>query len=100
MPKSRIPELKGTTEQDAQEWFLAMRDAELLFDPNDDATEIVHRESNEPLFTHLEATEANAIVDRLSHSLGDKLDAVVYPIYMEALGHPPYPEDDDDSGTY
>lgn len=99
MPKSRIPELKGTTEQDAQEWFLAMRDAQLLFDPNDDATEILHRDSDEPLFTPLEAKEANAIVDLLSHSLGDKLDAVVYPIYMEALGNSPYPEDDHDSGT-
>lgn len=99
MPKSRIPELKGTIEQDAKEWFLAMRDAELLYDPNDDATEIVHRDSGDPLFTPVEATEANAIVDRLSHSLGDKLDAVVYPIYMEAMGHSPYPEDKEDSGA-
>jgi len=39
--------------------------------------------------------EANEIVGRLSASLGEELDEIVYPIYMEALGMDPYPEEAD-----
>lgn len=97
MTVSRIPSLHGTTEEDARAWFLAMREADLLFDPHDDATWIVHRETDEPFFTPQEAEQANDILERLVDALGDRLDDVAYPILMEAMGMNPYPEEDDDS---
>jgi|TARA_Y100000780_G_C13627494_1_gene395087 hypothetical protein len=95
MTQSRIPQLTGNTKEDARTWFLAMRNAGLLFDPNDDAEAMVHKDTGERFFTPEEALEANEIVDHLSALLGEELDEIVYPIYMEALGMDPYPEDTD-----
>ena len=95
MTQSRIPQLAGSAAEDARLWFLAMRDIGLLFDPNDDAAEMVHRDSGERFFTPQEAMEVNEIVSYLSASLGDVLDEIVYPIYMEALGMTPYLEEAD-----
>ncbi|MOA56082.1 hypothetical protein D3C78_1799950 [compost metagenome] len=74
-----------------------MRDANLLFDPHDDATWIVHTKTGEPFFTPDEAKEANSIMEQLIDHLGDRVDEILYPIFMEALGRNPYPEDDNDS---
>tara|TARA_R110002124_G_C8972664_1_gene515338 strand:- start:12934 stop:13242 length:309 start_codon:yes stop_codon:yes gene_type:complete len=97
MTNSRIPQLTDTTKDDALKWFLEMRLADLLFDPNDDAEDIVHRNTGERLFSPTEAAEANDIINRLYASLGDELDEIVYPVYMEALGLDPYPEESDQS---
>jgi len=97
MSESRIPPLQGITEEDARAWFLAMREADLLFDPYDDATWIVHRETDEPFFTPQEAQEANDILERLIDALGDRFEDVAYPILMEAIGMNPHPEEEDDS---
>lgn len=95
MTQSRIPQLAGSSKEDARIWFLSMREVGLLFDPNDDAADMVHKDTGERFFTPEEAVEANEIVDRLSASLGEELDEIVYPIYMEALGMDPYPEETD-----
>ncbi|WP_455233300.1 hypothetical protein [Geopseudomonas aromaticivorans] len=87
MSTSRIPPLASTSEEDARAWFLAMREAGLLFNLHDDATWIVHIDTNEPFFTDEEAEQANAIHERLVDALGDRADDIVYPIFMETVAH-------------
>lgn len=93
MPKSRIPSLQGTTEEEARTWLLAMREAGLLFDLYDDAAWIIHRDTGEAFFTSEEAEKTNGILERLVDALGNRLDEIAYQIFMEAFGRDPCPED-------
>ncbi|MDV7211281.1 hypothetical protein [Azotobacter beijerinckii] len=83
---SRIPQPFGTTFGDARDWFIAMRDANLLFHLEDDPADIVHIGSGERLFTDAEVVELRAILDRFLAARGERVCEAGYPVFMEALG--------------
>lgn len=80
---SRIPPLAGTSIEDARAWFIAMRDAVLLFHPEEDAADIIDVRTHLPIFSPEEAAEANAVLFRLFEALGDGVIEACYPIFMQ-----------------
>lgn len=88
----RIPPLSGISFEDARNWFIALRDAGLLFNPDDDPADIVYIVSDERMFTDAEAEDLRGILGRLFDALGDDFYEACYPIFMEACGLDPYPE--------
>lgn len=84
----RIPPLSGTSFEDARNWFIALRDADLIFDPRDDLATIHYIASGERVFTDAEAEDLRGILDRLFDALGDDVDEACYPIFSAACGFP------------
>lgn len=85
----KVPLLSGTSFEDARNWFISLRDANLLFNPGDDPATIHYIASGERMFSDAEAEDLRGILDRLFEALGDDVDEACYPIFMEACGFAP-----------
>lgn len=96
---SRIPQPAGMTPEDACGWFAAMRDAGLLFHPEDDPADIVRIESGEPLFTDTEVEELRAILERFLAVLGEGVCEAGYPVFMGVLRLDPFRGGEMDSSS-
>ncbi len=79
---SRIPVLQGQTFAAAQQWFAAMQKAELLFHPDDDPQDIVTIEMNKHVFTAIEVTSVQAVMEQLFEYLGDDVYEACYAVVM------------------
>jgi hypothetical protein len=79
---SRIPILQGQTFAAAQQWFAAMQKAELLFHPDDDPQDIVTVATNKQVFTAVEVTAVQAVMEQLFEYLGDDVYEACYAVVM------------------
>ncbi|MCW4455775.1 hypothetical protein OK348_13365 [Flavobacterium sp. MXW15] len=86
MNTSRIPAYDRTHPNGMQKWFVAMAKQDLLFHPEDSATQIIHLPDGTPLFTEAEAAEADGVLVEMFAEHGNKVVDSCYSIFMKTAG--------------
>jgi len=86
MNTSRIPAYDHTHPSGMQNWFAAMAEQDLLFHPEDSATQIIRLSDGAPFFTKAEAAEADRVMAEIFAEHGDKVIDTCYPIFMKKAG--------------
>jgi hypothetical protein len=86
MNTSRIPAYDRAHPDGMQNWFAAMAKQDLLFHPEDSATQIIRLSDGAPFFTETEAAEADRIVAEMFAKHGDMVIDSCYPIFMKKAG--------------
>lgn len=84
---NRIPDLQDNSTEAMSRWFSDMADADLIFHPEDPASEIISSKDGEPFFSEEEAKKAQLILDDFFNRFSNKavIDAA-YPHFMRAAG--------------
>lgn len=85
---NRIPDLAGESREDMQQWFGMMDRLDLIYHPEDPATEIVHIDSGMPFFSTEEAIKADSVMQRLFALHGNDALDTACPYFMQRLGIP------------
>ena len=88
MNTSRIPTYDRTHSDGLRNWFLAMAVQDLLFHPEDSATQIIRVSDGTPLFTNEESAEVDRILAKMFAEHGDKVIEACYPVFMRQAGFP------------
>ncbi|MDO8772310.1 MAG: hypothetical protein Q7K57_27135 [Burkholderiaceae bacterium] len=80
MPKSRIPQLTGTSKNAALAWLTALHHGGMLFCLDDDPRDILKISDDSRLFTDGEAAEISGILNRLFTKRGDELHDLAFEV--------------------
>lgn len=80
MAKSRIPQISGTSREEAFVWFTALHKRGLLFCLDDDPRDLFKISDDSRLFTDEEAAELENILNGLFAKLGDELHELAFEV--------------------
>lgn len=82
-----IPEWKDHGFNGMHTWPEEMAAAQLIFQPDEDAGEIVHIQTGQPFFIDAETTLINATLSSMFSGYDDRVYDAAYPAFMRACGH-------------